>query len=282
MAVDDGGRSPATLRCPACGGNPFPDPRRLAVHLERHREVQAAVVDHGTGRELSHRCPADCGRHFQTLVEFREHAPVCDGKPPLPPLDGRMIASVAGEAGYRPLVCPECRVRIDEPERLGVHIERHREVMAPIRGKMGEVVSKPCPKGCGRHFPPKGAYDFRRHVQLCEGEKPIPAWSHDGRELKPVGNVFRKREDGMYTCRECGRSFQRPNTIAIHMKAKHPGSSAGPYHDEGTPERAEAADTDAVRADDVEIVSRLKDKAEEHLKKAEKIEELMKDLQPLL
>lgn len=277
MAVDDGGRSPATLICPGCGGKPFPDARRLAVHLERHRDVQAALRDHATGRELSHACPAGCGRSFPSLVEFREHAPICDGRPPLPPLDETTILSPGGEARYRPLFCPECRIGIDEPERLGVHIERHREVGAPIFGRGGRVVSKPCPKGCGRHFPPKGEHDFRRHLQLCEGDAPIPVRRRDGKE--PTGNIFGKREDGMFTCGECGKPLAKRNALTMHMKFKHPGSAAQPSV-QGAAETT--APADGASGDDDGIVSRLKEKAGEHLKMAERIEELMKELETLL
>jgi len=270
MAVDDGGRSPATLRCPACGGEPFPDPRRLAIHMERHREVLSPVRESGTGRELSHRCPKGCGRNFPTLLEFREHSPVCDGSEPLRPLDAAVIAGVGGEE-RRPLLCPECRIRVDEPEELGYHLERHREM---------DTGPRPCPKGCGRGFQETGEYDFRRHVKLCRGEKPLPLRGKGGPERTGKG-----REDGMYECDQCDRTFPRANNLAIHKKYKHAGGRPAPGERGSDVAVLSTPDTSGGDADDdgIEaVVRRLREKAEDHLKKADRIEEIMKELEALL
>lgn len=66
--------------------------------------------------------------------------------------------------------CPECIYSCDDPERLGVHLERHREVLPSERG------SVPCPGGCGRHFPHLGkgrSSEVKHHFELCRGERPL-------------------------------------------------------------------------------------------------------------
>jgi hypothetical protein len=262
-AEDEGGRSPATLVCRPCGLR-FPAPRDFQVHLERHREVKPAAFDRATGKEISHACPAGCGRSFPTLLEYRDHAPVCDGEPPLPPLDGKLRAETEGEP--RALFCPECRIRIDDPGKLGSHIERHREPQASFRG------SRPCPKGCGRNL--KG-HDLKNHAAICDGEPPLPA----GRpERKHKGESM----DPKFHCEDCGKDFERPNALAIHRKFKHAGA--------GTPRPKEARGPQGAHGEaglpsasglhsGVAVMNDLREEADRLRKKADRLDELVKTLE---
>ena len=76
-------------------------------------------------------------------------------------------------------ICPECDAEFVVPERLGPHIERHREVLTSRFSKRGNPCTMPCPGGCGRHFRTKGArrerIEMNQHVPLCDGSEPIPA-----------------------------------------------------------------------------------------------------------
>lgn len=77
-----------------------------------------------------------------------------------------------------PYACPECDEDFVAPELLGSHLERHREVGFPMFSKTGKPQTKPCPRGCGRHFRTKGGgwqrTEMNEHVPLCDGSEPIP------------------------------------------------------------------------------------------------------------
>jgi hypothetical protein len=299
MPVDDGGRSPATLVCKGCN-EPFANPRALAVHEERHRPVEPPVIDPATNRETTFPCSAGCSRNFRTLAQFREHAPICDGMPPLTPFSQEKGMP---EIGGRPLTCPECLVDFQgDHDKLAVHIERHREVGAKIVDKRtGDVESRECPKGCGRHFLSKK--DFKEHTTLCDGSAPLPV-KKDREALIIIDEIpisrlgkkkGRKEGDGgmgqVYKCTDCGKEFDRPNTLGIHRKYKHGVAGKGRKAAGGrggARKRAEPAatparaDTGNASADGAGLLGQLRDAAQSHRTKADRIEELAKELETLL
>lgn len=76
------------------------------------------------------------------------------------------------EAGG-PYICPECPVMYATPEELGPHIERHRPVEGALFNQIGEMISRPCPQGCGRFFARGRKLDFHAHVKNCDGSRPL-------------------------------------------------------------------------------------------------------------
>lgn len=83
--------------------------------------------------------------------------------------------------GLRPILCPECLQAFSSPEALGPHLERHSPVLPPLFTKTGRPKSRPCPKGCGRHFPNiyrnntgRPTHTYRYHITLCDGQAPLP------------------------------------------------------------------------------------------------------------
>ena len=79
-------RPPVT--CPECLKD-YDDPRKLAFHLERHREVLGPVYS-PRGKSRSEPCPKGCGRHLPSSREYREHVPLCDGLAPITKEEARL------------------------------------------------------------------------------------------------------------------------------------------------------------------------------------------------
>ncbi|HKS17102.1 MAG TPA: hypothetical protein VJU16_07300 [Planctomycetota bacterium] len=81
--------------------------------------------------------------------------------------------------GQRRHTCPECRPAVEFPslEAMGSHLERHSPVeVAEFHPKTKEPLTKPCCKGCGRHFPIKGQKQRRYlHETMCDGSAPLPS-----------------------------------------------------------------------------------------------------------
>lgn len=255
MSVDEGGRSPETLVCNACGQQ-CGDPRKLAVHMERHRPVDPPTLDKETGREMSHPCSAGCGRNFLSLAQYREHAPICDGQQPLPPfLDNRKGEVPKGRA----MECPECRTPFGDADGFSVHLERHREVLPVYKDpKTGEVMTRPCPKGCPRNFLSKR--DYKEHSELCDGSPPLPTGKAKAEEplividddQKP-GKTFemapeidlsktaagKEGEAGMFTCTDCEKpkKFTHEAWYSKHMKKVH-GKNVTPKDGAAAPRAA--------------------------------------------
>ena len=309
MSVDQGGRSPETLLCQACGSQ-CADPRGLAVHSERHRPVDAPTFDKESGKEMSHPCSAGCGRNFLSLAQYREHAPICDGQPPLPPfLDNRRGDGQRGRA----MECPECHVPYADTDALSVHLERHREVLPEVRDKKtGEVMTRPCPKDCGRNFLSKREY--KEHSELCDGSKPLPSGQAAGAEepLIVVDESPRRTfetaaeidlsktaakkegEPGMFTCSDCDppKKFTHEAWYTKHLKKVHDKihtpkdgaprarkpRSAGPApEDAETPSSAPASAASAVGD-----VAGLKQKANDLRRRADRLEEIASSIDLLV
>jgi len=319
MSVDEGGRAPETLLCQACGSK-CADPRALAVHSERHRPVDAPTNDRESGREISHPCSAGCGRNFLSLAQYREHAPICDGQPPLEPfLDNRKSEGPKGRA----MECPECRVPYGDAEGLSMHLERHREVLPPSYDPgTKELMSRPCPKDCGRHFLSKREY--KEHSELCDGSKPLPT----GRAEEPLvvvddprpGRTFgvaeeiplgkKEGEPGMLTCNDCdpprkftfeawygkhlkkvhGKKYEPENGGAAPRERKPRGAETEPEAPRPRPSEPAAAAAPAPAAGALDMsVSDLKQKAGDLRRRADRLEEiaaavdlLVKEAQTLL
>jgi hypothetical protein len=80
--------------------------------------------------------------------------------------------------GERSFECPECPsgLGLKTPEDLGRHLERHFEAeYHPAKDEQHKFYQ--CKGGCGRWYPkkiPKSiSKDFRRHEEMCDGQKPI-------------------------------------------------------------------------------------------------------------
>ncbi len=102
------------------------------------------------------------------------------------------------EDSPRVFTCPECDVNFKVPEDMGVHLERHREVTHPVfkhdRRKGRVCRSKPCPKGCGRHFSAEGAKNakmgqLKEHIPNCDGSRYLGA---KGNGHSPNGKMKRR------------------------------------------------------------------------------------------
>ena len=78
------GRREGVVECPECK-TPFIDLDKMAIHMERHREVHPPTLDKTSGEEMSKPCPKACGRHFLSKREYKEHSELCDGSTPIPP-----------------------------------------------------------------------------------------------------------------------------------------------------------------------------------------------------
>lgn len=150
--------------CPECR-MPFPEPRALSIHIERHREVKPEVRDPRTGKVNSEKCPKGCGRHFLRPSEYREHVPLCDGSVPL----------------WRPAVGGTPAPVIEEPVRKQRRPRKEHKPMVK------------CPE-CGEKFNDgRGLYQHRR--KGC-GRKPAgKAPAKDKGLSGPLGDILRKKAE---------------------------------------------------------------------------------------
>lgn len=277
MAVeeDDGGRSPALLVCEACGLQ-CKEARVFAVHQERHRPVDPPTLDPETKRIISYRCPEGCGRNFITLTRYRDHVPACDGGKPIEPFIKLL------PTGYREgfLICPECTEPFKDPEKLCFHLERHREVRGVVRHKKtGEVLSRPCPKGCGRHFPHWKEYE--EHKRLCRGQAPLPnKYEAAAAPKKMNGNHLKRKGSGMHRCEPCARDFTKAGPFSIHMKKKHGKAYQAPVS-EASEEPAQADIDDDASEETGSMLSNLRDKSRDLRRKADRLEEIVNKIERL-
>ncbi len=86
--------------------------------------------------------------------------------------------------------CPECPEKFSGPEALGPHLERHRPVYPPLFTARGLPASRPCPKGCGRHFGRGSQLQAEEHVLNCDGSLPLaPRATRPRRFVKLPGGV---------------------------------------------------------------------------------------------
>lgn len=284
MAVedeDDGGRSPAALQCEACSFRAI-DARNLAIHLERHRPVEPPSFDRDTGKITSFRCPQKCGRNFTTLTRYRDHVPLCDGQAPIEPF----IKNLA--TGYREgfAICPECMAPFRTPDELAFHLERHREVHPELRHKRtGELLSKACPRGCGRNF--THWKEFEEHKKLCGGLAPLPS-KYEVTKRNGNGHATRRKEGvrSMWRCGACARDFSKAGPYAIHMKRKHGRAYQSPVTEPSDePEQGREEDEDIEETGSVEstgsVFSDLLDKSRELRRKADRLDEIANKIERL-
>jgi hypothetical protein len=290
------GRSPATLKCRICRES-FATPREMVVHEERHKPVKTKVIEPGTNRVLSTECSGGCGRHFMSMVEYRDHSPVCDGSAPLPAtLAEEPEAPGASKKSFslHPPTCPECNppAEFSRLEELSAHLERHREVKGPVYDpKSKTLMSRPCPHDCGRHFISKAEY--KDHTALCDGSPPIVKINEEAEELKvEMGLKLAKKEDGMLKCPDCPKTFERPAALGAHRRWRHGRNARSPEKDVPAPAPRRAARGPQPVADPQpapvaapngsNMIELLREKAAEHRRKADRLEEMAVELESLL
>lgn len=283
MAVDedDGGRSRATLICEACGLQ-CKVPRDLAVHLERHRPVDPPTFDPDTGKKISYPCPEGCGRNFIVLTRFRDHVPSCDGEPPLEPF--LKVIPTGFLEGF--VICPECKAPFKDIDKMAFHLERHREVVAETRHRRtGKVLSKPCPRKCGRHF--SHWKEYEEHVKLCDGKQPLPT---NGQikvaQMRAYANGLRRKKEmeRMMRCQTCDRDFTKAGPYSIHMRAIH-GKDYAPSikktRKSGDSEEDEQGRGSLPVGSNGSTLSELRDKSRELRRTADRIEEIAQEIEKL-
>lgn len=152
--------------CPECQV-PFPEPRALSLHIERHREVRPEVKDPRTGKVNSTPCPQGCGRHFIRPSEYGEHVPLCDGSVPL----------------YKPSVAGQSAPVVEEPMRKPRKQRKERKPMVK------------CEK-CGAPFKDgRGLYQHRRGGCGTKGGKAKGKARRDpaGGLGSTLGDIVRKK-----------------------------------------------------------------------------------------
>lgn len=262
------GRSPDTLKCRFCR-QPFPDTRKLAVHEERHKPVLGPKEG-----AASIPCSGRCGRYFLSWAEYREHAPLCDGLSPLPPVEDPEDEEPAVET----IACPECHDDFSSPEKLSVHLVRHEEVKpATYDPRTGELMSRACPRSCGRYFLSKK--DYKDHIRLCDGSEPLPPGKRQRKPEEPA----EKKEGQVLKCEDCGRSFNRKAALGSHrFRAHGVRGNARPQKKAQTPSKSRRRVPEPPRAAgrvDGDVIELLKQRAQEHRDKADKLETMIQQLE---
>lgn len=144
-------------RCVECPDlEPFPTGMALALHLERHRKQGGLAAAEFVPPAPAPDLPGLGGSEFEEGELPRSNRPPEPGRPQFSKI----------------FECPECHKPFGTPETMSHHVERHREVMAPVT-RNGVIVSMACPKGCTRHFSNHKNSEYRAHVPMCNGSKPL-------------------------------------------------------------------------------------------------------------
>lgn len=182
---EEGPQTERLAECPECE---FEDsPRKLAFHLERHREVTPAQHHHRTGKALTTPCPEKCGRHFLSPRDYREHVPLCDGSAPI-------------VKGMRP-----------EAEQLRKELGPHLNRLPPERTVREDEMEK-CDV-CGKECKSKAALgQHKYHAHKKKGKKPR------GDARKPAPPPGRGPRLGRDTSNSAALGHQLREQAAAHRK----------------------------------------------------------------
>jgi hypothetical protein len=211
------------LKCTQCPDlEPFPTHLAYALHSERHRrEGDAAPLPAPPAGDLE---PGEVRR---------------EPGPPRP-------SDFSAQGPARTYQCPEDNKLFETPETLSTHMERHREVMAPVLNPDGSFKSTPCPKGCGRHFVKLRNSECRAHVPMCDGSAPLgprvdpqeeekrPYRSRrsgkaaSGKEEPAPRDVQVKERKGSMAmkCDICGQPCANGTGLSAHRRNKHKSAGA--------------------------------------------------------
>lgn len=192
-----------------------------------------------------------------------------------------------GTARTLPILCPECKDRLPDQRELAVHLERHREVKAPVTDpRTGETVSRACSMGCGRHFVRPSEY--REHNPLCDGSKPLwqPPGGDAARVMAELAEQERRRKEvGMVNCKKCGKEFKDGRGLAAHRRGGACGGG-GAAKRPRRKARGRAAPRAGAKSGVGEILRKQakeqRERAAEHMAKADKLEAMAADLDSLL
>ncbi len=160
MATEEGYRSGGPIpTCPECLEE-FQDPRKLALHLERHRPVDGPLLKKRSQELLTQPCPKDCGRHFRGSRDYREHTLLCTGEKPIPHWEATRLRAIREAAARKktmavrgdatkeviPMVtCPKCDKECADERGLSAHMRSHKG-KKPRAAKKGKRRG-PKPKG---------------------------------------------------------------------------------------------------------------------------------------
>ncbi len=158
------GRREGLVDCPECKLS-FIDLDKMALHMERHREVHPPTIDKATGETLSKPCPKDCGRNFLSKRDYKEHTELCDGSPPILPL----LPKKAEEA----VVILESIKQLDRTDPLP-----ELDLGAIRRRKEGETMFKCEYCSPARTFSRPGPYSI--HLKKTHGKSYAEEQGDDG------------------------------------------------------------------------------------------------------
>lgn len=185
-------RPPAT--CPECLKE-YEDPRKLAFHLERHREVRPPVFS-PRGEARSTPCPKGCGRHFGDTRNFREHVPLCKGEPPISREQSRAErqrredAKIAQALEAQREREEDARGR-DQAAADAIREERKEQTMVKC-----DECGKQCANGTGLSAHMRGVHGAKKKRERPGGgrrEQPTSTSPGDGLRIKAV--IYRQQAE---------------------------------------------------------------------------------------
>lgn len=261
--------------CPECLKE-YDDPRKLAFHLERHREVKGPVYAI-RGALRSRECPKKCGRHFLHPKEYREHAPLCDGQQPITReqtletrkhiQDGKLAEAKETQLQRE----EEARARAS---RVSDALPKNREPRK-VRQRAGDNRLEVIKEAKHRHDEKARA----RAVRASDG---------------PPG----EKESTMVTCPECSKECANGTGLSAHRRHAHGVQSSRPRKaTQKKPKKKSKKKTTArtkkkpVRrtprldrdiSDSGALTKALRERASEHRDKADRLEKMAEEVATLL
>ena len=137
----------------------------------------------------------------------------------------------AKQEAPRQWACPDCEHLSKGPDDFASHLQRHRPVDLPGKG------SKPCPKGCGRHFTVGSGWnktpisDYRAHVSACTGEAPLVRGPIKYEEESVMGKAKQMRRPKTWECKEHKFTTHGPRAWGAHLRDHHKAGGSVPMVD---------------------------------------------------
>lgn len=159
---------------------------------------------------------------------------------------------MTAQLGPRMVQCPECDFEDKDGGIVGSHIERHRQLGVPVYSLRGKLLSKICPKGCGRFFSRptdlttkvgeeerlNEIRELKQHISVCDGLPPLitrkeeeeMAKTKEKRKQKPATPAHRQKVvTRVDPCPLCpGEVFETPSQRGAHFRHRHPDWKSDP------------------------------------------------------